>query len=227
MCKGMQGLHHSMSRKGQLRNWHLTGSIQSAQHSRPSRTCLRGIAACKRIALSVPEQHYRCCVCSTLIHNLPYQKPAACKATCLTSYAKHTCPCTTSLQQAHGSDSSPQLQKQFLACFTALRHLETLFPCWCRMHQHVLGGRLWYKGCQDANQDLPDQLPLNYDSPDHYVSTFEPLLFEEAREAVRSTWLESCDMKKTFTVDITGCGTHAHTYTTWNACQHRCLSQGV
>lgn len=84
------------------------------------------------------------------------------------------------------------------------------------MHQHVLGGRLWYKECQDANQDLPHQLPLNYDSPDHYVSTFEPLLFEEAREAVRSTWLESCDMKKTFTVDITRCGTQAHTCTKWN-----------
>ncbi|KAL0032313.1 hypothetical protein WJX79_004546 [Trebouxia sp. C0005] len=85
-----------------------------------------------------------------------------------------------------------------------------------RMHQHVLGGRLWYKECQDANQDLPHQLPLNYDSPDHYVSTFEPLLFEEAREAVRSTWLESCDMKKTFTVDITSVdetasgGVHVH-----------------
>ena len=102
-----------------------------------------------------------------------------------------------------------------------------LDPCQCRMHQHVLGGRLWYKECQDANQDLPHQLPLNYDSPDHYVSTFEPLLFEEAREAVRSTWLESCDMKKTFTVDITRCGTQAHTCTTWILCQHRCLSQSV
>lgn len=71
------------------------------------------------------------------------------------------------------------------------------------MHQHVLGGRLWYKECQDANQDLPEQLPLNYDSSRHYVSTFEPLLFEEAREAVRSTWVETCDMKKTFMVDIT------------------------
>ena len=70
------------------------------------------------------------------------------------------------------------------------------------MQQQVLGGRLWYKDCQDANQDLPQQLPLNYDSSQHYLSTFEPLLFEEAREAVRSTWVESCDMKKTFTVDI-------------------------
>lgn len=71
------------------------------------------------------------------------------------------------------------------------------------MHQQVLGGRLWYTECQDANQDLPEQLPLNYDSAQQYVSTFEPLLFEEAREAVRSTWVESCDMKKTFTVDVT------------------------
>lgn len=73
----------------------------------------------------------------------------------------------------------------------------------CRLHQNVLGGRLWYQECQDANQDLPDQLPLNYESSQQYVSTFEPLLFEEAREAVRSSWVETCVMKNTFTVDIT------------------------
>ncbi len=73
------------------------------------------------------------------------------------------------------------------------------------MHEQVLGGRLWYKECQDASHDLPEQLSLNYYSSQQYVSTFEPLLFEEAREAVRSTWVESCDMKKTFTVDITRC----------------------
>ena len=71
------------------------------------------------------------------------------------------------------------------------------------MHRNVLGGRLWYNDCQEANQDLPEQLPLNYDSSQQYVSTFEPLLFEEAREAVRSAWVETCDMKRIFLVDIT------------------------
>lgn len=71
------------------------------------------------------------------------------------------------------------------------------------MYQHVLGGRLWFKDCQDANQDLPDDLPLNYDSAQQYTSTFEPLLFEEAREAIRSAWVETCDMRKTMLVDIT------------------------
>ena len=71
------------------------------------------------------------------------------------------------------------------------------------MYQHVLGGRLWFKDCQDANADLPDELPINYNSAQHYVSTFEPLLFEEAREAIRSSWVETCDMRKTYTVDIT------------------------
>lgn len=78
-----------------------------------------------------------------------------------------------------------------------------LYAAHFRMYHNVLGGRLWYQGCQDADQDLPVNLPLNYDSSQQYVSTFEPLLFEEAREAVRSSWVESCDMKKTFTVDIT------------------------
>ena len=85
----------------------------------------------------------------------------------------------------------------------------------CRMHQNVLGGRLWYKECQDANQDLPDQLPLNYESSQQYVSTFEPLMFEEAREAVRSSWVETCDMKNTFTVDVTrytGCPVKGYTH---------------
>lgn len=80
---------------------------------------------------------------------------------------------------------------------------ETMSQNVCRMYHNVLGGRLWYKDCQDANQDLPDQLPLNYESPQQYVSVFEPLLFEEAREAVKSSWVETCDMKNTFTVDIT------------------------
>lgn len=127
MCEGMQGLHHSKSRKGQLQNWHLAGSVHSAQHSRPSRTCLRGIAACNSMSLLTPEQHYSCCIrcSSTLMHNPPYKRPAAHASTGLQSFANYSCTCTTSLQHVHGSSNSPDFQKQFLASFTALRHLET------------------------------------------------------------------------------------------------------
>lgn len=130
MCEGMQGLHHSKSRKGQLQNWHLAGSVQSAQHSRPSRTCLRGIAACNSMSLLTPEQHYSCCIrcLTTLMHNLPYKRPAAHASIGLISFANYSCICITSLQQVHGSYYSFKFQNHFLACFTALRHLATSIP---------------------------------------------------------------------------------------------------
>ena len=80
------------------------------------------------------------------------------------------------------------------------------------MHRHVLGGQLWFKDCQDANQDLPEELPMNYTSAQQYVSTFEPLLFEEAREAVRSSWVETCNLRKTFLADIVRCSFSQRTH---------------
>ena len=63
----------------------------------------------------------------------------------------------------------------------------------CRLEAEVLSGQLWHKECQERNADLPDDIPLSFPSADAYVHTFEPLLFEEARESVRGDWAEACE----------------------------------
>ena len=63
----------------------------------------------------------------------------------------------------------------------------------CRLEAEVLSGQLWHKECQERNANLPDDIPLSFPSADAYVRTFEPLLFEEARESVRGDWAEACE----------------------------------
>ena len=63
----------------------------------------------------------------------------------------------------------------------------------CRLEAEVLSGQLWHKDCQERNANLPDDIPLSFPSADAYVRTFEPLLFEEARESVRGDWAEACE----------------------------------
>lgn len=62
-----------------------------------------------------------------------------------------------------------------------------------RLERDVLGGRLWHSACQELNSDLPPSVPLSFPDVASYVGTFEPLLFEEARENVRATWAEACE----------------------------------
>ena len=62
-----------------------------------------------------------------------------------------------------------------------------------RLEREVLGGRLWHAACQDLNTDLPALLPLSFSTAAEYVATFEPLLFEEARESVRADWAEAAE----------------------------------
>ena len=62
-----------------------------------------------------------------------------------------------------------------------------------RLEAEVLSGQLWHKECQERNANLPDDIPLSFPSADAYVRTFEPLLFEEARESVRGDWAEACE----------------------------------
>ena len=64
---------------------------------------------------------------------------------------------------------------------------------WRRLEREVLGGRLWHAACQGLNGDLPASLPLAFGGAAEYVGTFEPLLFEEAREAVRADWAEAAE----------------------------------
>jgi hypothetical protein len=62
-----------------------------------------------------------------------------------------------------------------------------------RLEREVLGGRLWHSCCQGLNADLPASVPLSFPEAAAYVATFEPLLFEEAREGVRSDWAEAAE----------------------------------
>ena len=62
-----------------------------------------------------------------------------------------------------------------------------------RLEREVLGARLWHGCCQELNGDLPASVPLSFPDAAAYVATFEPLLFEEAREGVRSAWAEAAE----------------------------------
>ena len=63
----------------------------------------------------------------------------------------------------------------------------------CRLEAEVLSGQLWHRECQDRNAKLPEEIPLSFQSADAYVNTFEPLLFEEARESLLGDWTEACE----------------------------------
>jgi len=76
----------------------------------------------------------------------------------------------------------------------------------CRLEREVLGGRLWHSECQAGNGDLPEGLPLTFESAGAYVRAFEPLLFEEAREAVRGGWAEGAENGRCWPTDVIACG---------------------
>lgn len=65
--------------------------------------------------------------------------------------------------------------------------------CLCRLEAQVLCGQLWHKECKESNNDLPETVPLSFPSADAYLKTFEPLLFEEARESLLGDWVEACE----------------------------------
>ncbi len=69
----------------------------------------------------------------------------------------------------------------------------------------MLGGRLWHAGCQAANADLPEGLPLAFGSAAEYIRAFEPLLCEEAREAVRGGWAEAAEAGRAWPADVAAC----------------------
>lgn len=49
----------------------------------------------------------------------------------------------------------------------------------------MLCGKLWHTACRAAaRDDSPSDLPVSFRSAAHYISAYEPLIFEEARESV-------------------------------------------
>lgn len=80
-----------------------------------------------------------------------------------------------------------------------------LTPFTSRLELAVLSGSMWCTDCQSAAPPLPSHIPIDFDSPEHYVSTFEPLLFEEARESVRSSYQEAANAGKGWQVEAARC----------------------
>lgn len=81
--------------------------------------------------------------------------------------------------------------------------LQRTFAFLYRLEREVLCGRLWYDACQTGNVSFPTVLPTSFQDVNHYINTFEPLLCEEAREAVRSSWEEHCEAGHGFSCTIT------------------------
>ena len=73
-----------------------------------------------------------------------------------------------------------------------------------RLNAAILCGALWHKECQSTLKSLPDTIGVSFASVDEYVATFEPLLHEEAREAVKSAWSDNCDLGNNWEVGVDG-----------------------
>ena len=54
----------------------------------------------------------------------------------------------------------------------------------------MLCGRLWHAQCRADSTDLPSELPVSFQDASHYISAYEALIFEEAREAVLHSRLD-------------------------------------
>lgn len=62
----------------------------------------------------------------------------------------------------------------------------------------VLGGQLWCEPCRAAAQEATaavGTVPLHFSSLKQYLGTFEPLLFDEARNSLLSEWIESVEKR--------------------------------
>ncbi len=69
----------------------------------------------------------------------------------------------------------------------------------------VLGGELWCAPCRAASQTNADAIgsvPLRFISAKHYVETFEPLLFAEARESLLADFAEGIERHTYHTVKV-------------------------
>lgn len=58
--------------------------------------------------------------------------------------------------------------------------------------QHVVTcSSVLYEGCR--SDDFPEHLPNVFRDADHYMRTFLPLLYEEARESIKTTFADGCE----------------------------------
>ncbi|KAK9867986.1 hypothetical protein WJX84_009523 [Apatococcus fuscideae] len=75
-----------------------------------------------------------------------------------------------------------------------------------RLEKDIVSGRTWHGECQALNYDLPDTIPETFANLEEYIRTFEPPLFEEAREQIRSPWADAAESMLGFSADITRVG---------------------
>ncbi|KAI8114303.1 hypothetical protein M9434_002429 [Picochlorum sp. BPE23] len=74
-----------------------------------------------------------------------------------------------------------------------------------RFEGDVVSGGLWYQSCGAWNDHVHtkdglgeeskpkyEAIPSEFDSVDEYIRVFDPLVVEEAKECVRSSWIEHC-----------------------------------
>lgn len=74
-----------------------------------------------------------------------------------------------------------------------------------RLELAAVGGCLWHPECQEAAPKLPASLPTDFDSVEHYVGTFEPLLHEEARAGLRTAYQEARSAGKGWQTQVARC----------------------
>ena len=65
----------------------------------------------------------------------------------------------------------------------------------CSFERAVICGKLWFQACQAASQDLPKVIPVSFQTAQQYVGAYEELIFEEARQAVLHSKLDSHSCK--------------------------------
>lgn len=74
-----------------------------------------------------------------------------------------------------------------------------------RFEGDVVSGGLWYQSCGawgdythtkdgsgEGSKPKFEAIPSEFDSVDEYIRVFDPLVVEEAKESVRSSWIEHC-----------------------------------
>lgn len=52
---------------------------------------------------------------------------------------------------------------------------------------------LFYEGCRSSLDDFPEHIPTSFDDTEHYLKTFLPLLYEEAKESIKSALADCCE----------------------------------
>ena len=121
--------------------------------------------------------------------------------------ANHTSEISAELLE--GDDAEREQQQQHSKSYarpTAHRHpLRPVAPSFSieRFQSEVLGGRLWYPACREAAKDeFTGEIPLEFNSVDDYISTFDPLVIEEAREVFKTAWAENCTAGRVYGIEI-------------------------